>query len=448
MNRAVVIGGGIVGIACSYFLSKRGWHVTLLDRGRIGGGCSHANCGYISPSHVLPLAEPGAVRKALKAMITKDSPFRIKPRPDAALWKWLYHFARRCNTDDMLTAGHAIQAILDSSRSLYGELIPAEGLDCEWETLGMLFVYDTRGGYESFAQTDDLLAEHFNLPARRIEGEALAEFEPALRPGLAGGFFYEDDAHVRPNRLLAEWRRVLAERGVEIVENCEFQGFVDQKGRQSGGVASNGAPHRVARIAVASCGEFEADAFVVATGAWTPLLAQQIGCRVPIQPGKGYSMTMPRPAICPRVPMLLMEHRVGVTPMQSGYRLCSTMEFAGYDTSLRQERLDLLRRGAAACLREPYCEPVEESWYGWRPMTYDSMPVIDRSPAYDNLYLAVGHNMLGLSMAPGTGKLVAELITGDTPHIDPSPYSVARFSGQKAAGRKTEQRRVGSAQQG
>jgi D-amino-acid dehydrogenase len=167
--------------------------------------------------------------------------------------------------------------------------------------------------------------------------------------------------------------------------------------------------------------------FIIATGAWTPLLSSHIGYRLPIQPGKGYSMTMPRPAICPRIPMLLMEHRVGVTPMQSGYRLGSTMEFAGYDTSLRPQRLELLRRGAAACLRDPYCEPIEEAWYGWRPMTYDSVPVIDRSPKYANLYLAAGHNMLGLSMAPATGQLVAELVAEETPHIDPAPYAISRF---------------------
>ncbi len=442
MSRVVVIGGGIIGVACSYYLSARGWKVTLVDRGRIGAGCSHANCGFVSPSHVLPLAEPGAVRGALLSMLKKNSPFHIKPRFDLALWSWLFRFGRRCNTSDMLAAGHAIQALLDSSRALYGELIPAEALNCEWETQGLLFVYDTQRGFDSFAHTDGLLAQQFGLSARRYVGEALTTLEPALRPGLAGGFFYEHDAHLRPDRLLAEWRRVLEARGVEVVENCEFLGFDDALGnspqvmqsaqmqpqqRSSSAAGAGKLKTRRAKCARTACGEFQADTFVVATGAWTPLLAREIGCRVPIQPGKGYSMTMPRPAVCPRLPMLLMEHRVGVTPMQSGYRLCSTMEFAGYDTSLRQERLELLRRGAAACLREPYCEPVEESWYGWRPMTYDSMPVIDRSPAYENLYLAVGHNMLGLSMAPATGKLVAELLCDEQPHIDPSPYSILRF---------------------
>jgi len=170
-----------------------------------------------------------------------------------------------------------------------------------------------------------------------------------------------------------------------------------------------------------------ADAFVVAAGAWTPLLNIDLGCRIPIQPGKGYSITMPRPKSCPRIPLIFEEHLVAVTPMQTGYRLGSIMEFAGYDTSLRQSRLDLLRAGASHYLQEPIAEPILESWYGWRPMTYDSIPIIGPSPALPNIYLAVGHNMLGLSMAPATGKLIAELLNEQKPHIDPAPYSPARF---------------------
>ena len=170
-----------------------------------------------------------------------------------------------------------------------------------------------------------------------------------------------------------------------------------------------------------------ADHFVIATGAWAPLLNRELGCRVPIQPGKGYSMTMPRPRLCPAHPLILEEHRVAVTPMRSGYRLGSTMEFAGYDTRLDRRRLELLRAGARHYLHEPYGEPVEEEWFGWRPMTYDSMPIIDRSPAMANVLIAAGHNMLGMSMAPATGKLVAELLSGTPPHVDPAPYSLTRF---------------------
>jgi D-amino-acid dehydrogenase len=176
-----------------------------------------------------------------------------------------------------------------------------------------------------------------------------------------------------------------------------------------------------------SRGELAADAFVVATGAWTPQLNRTLGCRVPIQPGKGYSITMARPGRCPVVPMLFDEDRVAVTPWPSGYRLGSTMEFAGYDETLNRSRLAILRDAAKYYLHEPFGEPVTEEWYGWRPMTPDSVPIIDRSPLMGNVWLATGHSMLGVTMAPVTGKLIAELLGGQPPHLDPKPYSLARF---------------------
>jgi D-amino-acid dehydrogenase len=313
----------------------------------------------------------------------------------------------------MITAGHGIQALLNSSRGLYDQLMRDEPIDCEWQTSGILFVFQTKPGMEHYADTDKLLSETFHMPARRFDGEALTELEPALKPGLAGGWLYERDAHLRPDRLLSEWRRVLESRGVIVRENCETIGFNATSGR--------------VRAALASQGDLPADAFVVATGAWTPFLNRHLGCQVPIQPGKGYSITMPRPEVCPKYPLLFEEHHVAVTPMRSGYRLGSTMEFAGYDSTLSRERLQLLRDGANLYLREPFGESVTEEWFGWRPMTYDSLPVIDRSPALANVYIAAGHNMLGLSMATATGRLVAEMLGEQTPHVDPTPYSVRRF---------------------
>ena len=153
-----------------------------------------------------------------------------------------------------------------------------------------------------------------------------------------------------------------------------------------------------------------------------------LGCRTPIQVGKGYSITMNRPAVCPKFPLILEEHRVAITPWASGYRIGSTMEFAGYDATLNRARLDLLKAGAKHYLREPFVEPVLEEWNGWRPMTPDSVPIIDFAPKFRNVVIAAGHNMLGLSMATGTGKLVRELLTGQTPHVDPNLYSVKRFA--------------------
>jgi D-amino-acid dehydrogenase len=312
----------------------------------------------------------------------------------------------------MLAAGHGIHALLNSARALYEELLRDESIDCEWQTRGILFVLQTSAGMEHFSETNKLLSDSFNLPARRFDGDALIALEPALKPGLAGGWLYEGDAHLRPDRLLSEWRRVLESRGVEFRENCEVVGFAGEK---------------TARAVATSQGELPGDVFVVAAGAWTPFLNRHLGCKVPIQPGKGYSITMQRPARCPTFPLLFEEHHVAVTPMRSGYRIGSTMEFAGYDPTLRRDRLQLLRDGTLPYLHEPFGEPVTEEWFGWRPMTYDSLPIIDRSPARANVFIAAGHNMLGLSMATATGKLVTEMLSGQTPHIDPAPYSLRRF---------------------
>ena len=410
---AIIVGGGVVGTACAYYLRRRGLEVTIVEQGEFGMACSHANCGYISPSHVLPLAMPGAVRKTLKMMRKKNSPIYIKPRINLRLWGWLWRFARRCNEKDMLAGGAGRHALLQSSRALYDELIRDEQLDCEYETLGCLFAYEDQKTFDGFAEEDALIQKHFGVAARRLDGEALVEFEPALKPGLAGAWLYEMDAHLRPDRLLSSWRKVLEERGVKISEETTVGSF---RRRDDGTVAVH-----------TDAGDLFADVCVGAAGAVTPLLEKSLGCKIPIQPGKGYSITMPRPARCPTYPMIFPEVKVAVTPFRSGYRLGSTMEFSGYDTTLNQKRLAALKEGASKFLHEPYCEPVEEQWYGWRPMTYDGMPIISRAPAAENIFIAAGHNMLGLSMATGTGNLVAELITGETPHIDPSPYDVRRF---------------------
>lgn len=408
----LVVGGGVIGAACAYYLRQAGRAVSIIDQGEFGRGCSHANCGYVCPSHVLPLAGPGALGRTLKTLLARNSPLKVRWRLDPALWSWFWQFSRNCNRRDMLAAAHAIQALLVSSRSLYDELLTSTLTDVEWEALGLLFVFRNPSAMEHYAETDRLMRNEFNIGADHYDGRALAEIEPALKPDSAGAWHYKTDGHLRPDKLMAAWRRTLVSQGVEIVERCELRDLAVEG--------------RLVRHAVTSHGDLPADQIVVATGAWTPRLRHLLRSSLPIQPGKGYSLTMPRPAICPRLPMIFEEHRVAVTPFASGYRLGSTMEFAGYDSSLRPERLTLLREAAAIYLREPYAEPVSESWYGWRPMTPDSLPFVGRAPRFDNVFVAAGHGMLGVSMSPATGRLAAELVTGETPHIDPKPYALGR----------------------
>jgi D-amino-acid dehydrogenase len=413
VTRVVVVGGGVVGACCAYYLAKAGYRVTVLDRGGFGAGCSHANCGYVCPSHVLPFAGPGAVRSTLATLLQRNSPLKVRPSAVLRDPGWFLSFARRCNERDQLAAGDAIRALLVSSRRLFDELLTTERLDCDWQTKGLLFVFRTAAAFDHYAETDKLLRERFDTPARRLDAAELAAFEPALVPGLAGGYLYDGDAHLRPDALMREFRRVLTGLDIDIRERCEVTNLLTDRGRATG-----------VRTAA---GDVTADHVVLAAGAWSPTLAAGLGCRVPVQPGKGYSLTFPAAAGGPRVPMIFEEHRVAVTPFRDGFRVGSTMEFAGYDSTLNRDRLRLLTDGAAAYLKVPPAGPPAEEWWGWRPMTPDSVPLVGPAPAVQNVWLAAGHNMLGLSMAPATGKLVAELVAGGRPHLDPVPYTPARF---------------------
>ncbi|MFN3652030.1 MAG: NAD(P)/FAD-dependent oxidoreductase [Armatimonadota bacterium] len=411
---ALVVGAGIIGIACAHYLSRAGLRVTVIDQGRVAGGCSHGNCGYICPSHVLPLTEPGAIGTAVRSLLNPRAPFRVNPRLSPALWTWLWQFARRCNHQQMLTAGSHLKAILDSSMREYRRLVPEESLQCEWKENGLLYVLQTEHGTQEFARADRLLSDHFGVTARRLDGDELPSFDPALKPGLAGAFHYEEDVSVRPDLLNTSWSQRLQSQGVSFLEECRLERIRKHQG--------------IITALQTSRGELSADCVVFAMGAWSPQLASELECPIPIEQGKGYSVTMAQPEPCPRYPMLFPEHRVGVSPFETGFRLGSMMEFSGYDTTIPPFRIQQLQDSARPYLVSASPGGPLETWYGWRPMTWDSLPIIGRVPKLQNAYLATGHNMLGLSLAPATGRLIADLIGGQAPHLDPAAYSPQRFA--------------------
>jgi D-amino-acid dehydrogenase len=295
---------------------------------------------------------------------------------------------------------------------LYREMLNKERIECEWQDKGLFYVYKDEQTFDSYGKTNDMLTDKFGETAVRVEGKDLRDMEPALKDGLAGGWHYKEDAHLRSDLLMSGLKKNLFEKGVRILENHALTGL---KEIESGIAAQT------------SAGKVKGKSLVLATGALTPKLAKIVGWRAPIEPGKGYSITMKRPGVCPNIPLIFPQTRVAVTPFADGYRLGSTMEFSGYDDSIQPKRLNLLHSGVEEYLREPNGEPVTNTWYGWRPMTYDSLPIIGSCPGNPKVTLATGHNMLGLSLAPATGKLVAELLTGKAPHVKAKPYSPERF---------------------
>ncbi|MCA0297911.1 FAD-dependent oxidoreductase [Pseudoxanthomonas mexicana] len=408
----LIIGGGAIGLATALALLDAGRGVRILEAGAVGGGASHGNCGTITPSHAPPLAAPGVVAQALRWMFTPDAPLYLKPRIDPALWHWLLRFAARCNPRDWRQSTQARAALLNDARARLADWVGRYGLQCEFEEEGLDYVFRDPRRFQQYMD-ESVVLKTFGIATQVFGGTDYEREEPAMLPGVAGAIRFPGDARLRPDRYVAELARVVRERGGVIEEQCR----VDRLEPTPDGV----------RLAT-SQGERKGGDAVIALGAWTPAFARRLGIRAPIQPGKGYSITYSRPARVPRHPMVLKDRSVCVTVWGSGFRLGSTMEFSGHDDTLNATRLAALERGAREFLREPVGAEVHERWCGWRPMTWDDLPLLGRAPGQRKVWIAAGHGMLGISMSTATGQLMADLMTGRPPAFDPSPYRPERFA--------------------
>jgi len=385
--------------------------VTIVDNDALWQGASSGNCGLIVPNHILPLNSLETLTNALKWMLSEDSPLYIKPRLDTGLIKWFCRFARHAHPKAVLRSARGRHALLKSSFELYPAFMEAEKVACDWHVGGSLHIYKSAKGWNDYQKTDTFL-RGFGIQAQALDRGAMLDLVPALGNCVSGGWLYRHTAILRPERLMSELRRILLGRGARILDNCPVQTF-----RQENGLAA---------AIVTRTAELSADAFVLATGAWAPSFEKVLGCDLPIQPGKGYSITMDRPQMFPGIPCFFEEQRTVSTPWPDACRLGGTMEFSGFDTHLNQRRLRALATGFESYSNQWQFSGTKEEWCGFRPMTMDGLPFIDRSPRLKNVMIAAGHNMIGMSAAPGTGKLVAEIMEGASPHIDPHPYRISR----------------------
>ncbi|ARZ75422.1 amino acid dehydrogenase [Stenotrophomonas sp. WZN-1] len=407
----IVVGAGAIGLAVALALRAQGRQVRVIDRGRVGGATSHGNCGTVTPSHAPPLAAPGVPLRALRWMLDPRAPLYVRTRLDPTLWRWLLQFGARCNARDWLHATRARGALLNDSRLRLADWVHTHALDCEFAARGLDYVFgDARNFDHHAAECEALNAQ--GIVTACIDGGDFARGNPAFHDRLAGAIHFPGDAQLRPDRYTVELARVLRAQGVVIDEQVNVQGFSDD----AQGVRVQAGQQTV-----------RARELVLATGPWSRDWARQLDLRVPIQPGKGYSLTWSRPAQVPLRPVVLKDHSVFVIAWRDALRLGGTMEFAGADPQLRTRRLQALQQAADHYLRAPRGAQLQEQWCGWRPMSVDDVPLIGRAPAHPHVWLAAGHGMLGISMSAGTGQLIADLVCGRTPAIDPAPYRPERF---------------------
>jgi D-amino-acid dehydrogenase len=413
----LVVGAGPVGACCALELARTGASVTLLERETevcppVSG--AHANCGLLVPSDMTPLAAPGVLGQGLKWMLDSSSPFYIAPRPSPALASWLLLFKAACTEERAQAAAPVLRALHVESARLHDELAASADGEKRWHFHhgGELQIYESAAGYAEATEEAES-ARAMGILVEDVSADEARGMFPGLRCEVAGAHYFPEDGHLDPKLFTRAATAFAEQAGATVVTGAEA-------------LSLEPAPEGVSVLTTR--GRFAAPQVVLAAGAWTPFLSRDLGLRLPIEPAKGYSVDVDRPADFPEMPLYMGDAHVVLTPLGDALRMGSTLELSGWDMRVRPKRVAYLRKGGERAVGVPADGPVRQIWRGPRPVTPDGLPVIGRVPGRDRVVLATGHCMLGLSLGPVTGRLVAELAGGREPSIDLTPLSPARWS--------------------
>ena len=416
-RRVAIVGGGVIGLATAYYCARRGWDVTLVDRNPAQrDGCSFENAGMLVTSHFVPLAAPGMVAQGLKWMWNPASPFYVKPRLSRELLDWGIKFWRAATPEHVRRAAPLLRDLSIASHRCFEELAALPGSDFGLVRKGLLMLCRTAHALDEEARTAEF-GRALGIAAEVLDPRQVAALDPGIRMDVAGAVYFPKDCHLTPDRFVTQLQDRVAAEGVDFVWNTDVTGWRVEAGRTIRAATTGGGD------------EIEADEFVVCGGAWSPQLARELDLRLPMQAGKGYSLTLAKPRQLPTICAILTEARVAVTPMDGALRFAGTMEIAGLNEDINPVRV----RGiiAAAAKYYPEFEPSDfdgvAPWRGLRPCSPDGMPYIGRTAKCANLSIATGHAMMGMSLGPGTGELIAQVLAGETPQIDLALLSPDRY---------------------
>jgi D-amino-acid dehydrogenase len=394
-------------------LSKAGHKVVVIDQGDLKHGTSFGNAGYISPSHFIPLASPGIIAQGLQWMMSSSSPFYIKPRLDMDLIKWGLTFWKRSGKSTMERNVPHLNNMLQLSRRLTSEIRDDLGNHFHMKEMGCLMLYKSASTEKHEIEMAQEAAA-FNIETRVLSAREVQEMEPEVQVDVKGGVLYPIDAHLHPGDLMKTIYEYLLANGVEFYLNTSITGF-EKEGR------------KVTKV-LTDKGAFEGDEIVVATGSWISSHLKHLGIHLLLQAGKGYSMTFENISKNLHYPSILVDDRVAMTPMGGDLRMGGTMEISGIGSKMLIKRVVSIYKAAKSYFPDlPVEFPAEDKiWYGLRPLSPDGLPYLGRHSKYDNLVIAGGHAMLGISLAAGSGKLVEEIIRGEKLSMDISAFDVER----------------------
>jgi D-amino-acid dehydrogenase len=412
MNDVVIIGGGVVGVSCALELAKRGAAVTVLERDRVGHGCSFGNAGWLTPSQAVPLANPSMLFKSFRWMLDPESPLYIQPRLDPDYLRWLIEFLLASRTSKFEPGAMALVELCRASVDMWEALAARSPQFTSFERHGLLAVYEHQESFDAAVSANTLVARA-GVRVERWSAEQVRDREPAIVGKQVGGYFFPDDAHCKPYEAVQAMAAEAAAAGVRFIEGAE--------------VFAISAPDGARRVLQTTRGTYDAQTIVLAAGSWSEEIGHMLDLRVPVLGAKGYSLLLPKANPHPQRSIYLIERKVAVNPHADALRIAGTLELVKNDFSINRRRVDVILRAAKGMLNIGDAPVVKEVWRGLRPCTPDGMPVIGRAKGRGDVWLAVGHQMAGLKTAPATGLLLAQLMAGEKPSFDPAPFRGDRF---------------------
>lgn len=413
MSRHIgIIGGGIIGLSSAYYLVKSGHRVTIIDKGDLSDGCSFGNAGMIVPSHFIPLAAPGMISKGIRWMFNSTSPFYVKPSLNLDLIKWGYQFYRHSNEEHVRRSSPALRDLSLLSRSLYSQLHKELPFDFEYHERGLMMMFQTKETEEEERETAHA-AKDLGIEARVLSKEEVQQHEPDVKVNVRGGVYFPGDTHLTPQKFTTGLIDHLKKVGVGFITSAEITDVVIEGRRIKSIKAGNQS--------------FNFDEYVLATGSWSGVMGKKFDLNIPMQAGKGYSFLLNDVKKNLRIPSILLEARVAVTPMGNSLRFGGTMEIGGINHDINKNRVRGIVDSIPKYFPEMKVEFPSKIWHGLRPCSPDGLPLIGRTIAPENMVVATGHSMMGMSLGPATGKVVSDVVNGLKPEVDITLFSPGRF---------------------
>lgn len=399
MSTVHIVGGGIIGLCSAFYLRKSGMDVIVYDAGEIRSGCSFGNAGLITPSHFIPLASPGVISKGIRWMFRSTSPFYIRPRLNLDLMQWLWRFYATSTARHVSNTASFMVDFQLLSKELYSSLVSNEKLKFDFKEDGVLMMASTEKGFIEMTEMSKY-ANDLGIVAQKRSSDDILNMEPLAKTDLAGGLFFPQDAHMIPSKLMESLHQKLIEMGVTFKLKHRIKGFATQKEFITHLIRVDGRAIPVTKV-------------LLCAGSWTGKLVKNLGLKMLIQDGKGYSFTTTEVKKRPKIPGILEEVAVAVTPMGNRLRIGGSLELSGMNSSISRTRA----HAVISSIKDYYnnlevsIPEDEQIWFGFRPCSADGLPYVGKYPQYQNLFVATGHAMQGMSLGPATGLLVAEMMT-------------------------------------